>query len=393
MSFLFFTACKKDSITPTTQINQENTPTVNNTDPNSISQATQTRAMAAATVASARNNNNSTPDDCGCYAIFEGIDMDAPYEEVAAAVDSILATLTEEEITRLFEPVCTDDGEIFESACIADCEGITGYRVCSEEELEDYFFGDFGCNNLEDLTFPTELELPDGTTVTVNNEEELFEVLEAWYDAHGEDYEDEDYEDDFEACFSIVFPVQVQFPDGSIISYDNEEDLYTSIEAWYDLNADSEEDPLPVFPLEVMLEDSSIVAVNSEEELDQIWESCFEGDEFDLCFEINFPITLVFPDGTTTEVNSEDEIEETVDTFYENNPDTEADIEVQFPISITLTDGTEQAINSELELEEALFSCFEDEGDGVGRLAPRSKYSIFSTKSAIEQAVFRTGRL
>ena len=127
--------------------------------------------MAAATIANSRDNSNpdTTDTDCGCYDLFDGIDFDASHEEIAAAVDAILATLSETEITRLFEPVCTDDGEIYESACIADCEGITNYHTCSEEELDDYFFGDFDCNDLENLTFPTEIELPDGTIVTVNS--------------------------------------------------------------------------------------------------------------------------------------------------------------------------------------------------------------------------------
>ena len=152
ISLLFFTACKKDNLTPETA---ENTTPENSTNI-AIDAATQTRAMAAATIANSRDNSNpdTTDTDCGCYDLFDDIDFDASHEEIAAAVDAILATLSETEITRLFEPVCTDDGEIYESACIADCEGITNYHICSDEELDDYFFGDFAVSYTH-LTLPT----------------------------------------------------------------------------------------------------------------------------------------------------------------------------------------------------------------------------------------------
>ena len=385
VSLLFFTACKKDSITPDVANNSPEN--ITNT---AIDAATQTRAMAAATMANSRDNNPDTTDtDCGCYDLFDGVDFDASHEEVEAAVDAILEALSEAEITRLFEPVCTEDGEIYESACIADCEGITNYHICSEEELDDYFFGDFDCNDLYNLTFPTEIELPDGTTITVNSEEELFEALENWYEAHGEDYEDEwgeeDYEDDFEDCFTIVYPIQIQFPGGETISYANEEDLYTGIDAWYDANPESENDPLPVYPFEVIAEDGTTQTVSNEMEEEALWETCYGDIDFDICFELNFPITLIYPDSNTVAVNSEDELFTTIEAYYEANEDSEEDIDVQFPISITLSDGTVQAINNETELEAALEACFDD--FGTGKIGQTSRKSALSAKRVIKGAV------
>ncbi len=385
VSLFFFTACKKDNLTPETV---ENTSPENNTNIN-IEQATQTRAMAAATIANSRNNEenpDTTFNDCGCYDLFDGIDFDASYDEIETAVSAVLATLSETEITRLFEPVCTDDGEIYESACIADCEGIINYHTCSDDELEDYFFGDFGCNNLDDLTFPTEIELPDGTTVTVNNEEELFELLDEWYIEHGGDYED-DYEDDFEDCFTLVYPIQIQFPGGEVISYANEEDLYTSIEAWYDANPKSNDDPLPVYPFDVVLEDGTTQTVSNEMEEEALWEACYGDVDFDICFEFNFPITLIYPDSSTVAVNSEEELFSTIEAFYEANEDSKEDIDVQYPFDITLSDGTVQAINNEEELEAALEACFDSLG--TGKVGQTSRKSALSAKRVIKGAVLK----
>ncbi|GEM_PF-3123325 len=385
ISLLFFTACKKDRITPETVENNSPENIINIT----IDAATQTRAMAAATMANSRDNSNPDTTDCGCYDLFDDVDFDASHEVVEAAVDAILATLSEAEITRLFEPVCTEDGEIYESACIADCEGITNYHICSEEELDDYFFGDFDCNDLDNLTFPTEIELPDGTTVTVNSEEELFEALENWFEEHGEDYEEEwegeDYDDDFEDCFTLVYPIQILFPGGETISYANEEDLYTGIEAWYDINPESEDDPMPVYPFDVLLEDGTTQTVSNEMEEEALWETCYGDIDFDICFELNFPITLIYPDSNTVDVNSEAELFTTIEAYYEANEDSEEDIDVQFPISITLSDGTVQAINNEEALEAALETCFDDLG--TGKIGQISRKSALSAKRVIKGAV------
>lgn len=404
VSLVFFTACKKDNITPDNSTNNTNTPTTTVTPSTDtpLNIATTTRAMAAAaSVANSRNNESDTTDtDCGCYDLFDEVDFDASHKEVEAAIEAILEALPEAEITRLFEPVCTDDGEIYESACIADCEGITNYHVCSDEELEDYFFGDFDCHDLEDLTFPTDIELPDGTTVTVNNEEELFDLLEKWFEEHGEDYEDEwggdwgdewgedwDDEDYFEDCFTLIFPISIQYPDGETIIYDSEAAIWDGIEAWYDANPESEDDPMPIYPFDVLLADSTVFTISSEMDEDVIWEACF-GDidiDFDLCFDINFPVTLINPDGSTVDVNSYEEAESTVDAFYEANPESEADILIQYPITITLADGTVQTIDNEDALDEALEACFDD--FDFGKIAQQGRKSALSLKRVVKGAV------
>lgn len=399
ISLLFFTACKKDAITPentTTSPNPPPTTTVTPTTDTPLNTATTIRAMAAAaSVAHSRNNESDTTEtDCGCYDLFDEVDFDASHEAIEAAIEAIFEALPDTEIARLFEPVCTDDGEIFESACIADCEGITNYHTCSEEELEDYFFGDFECDDLDNLTFPTEIELPDGTTVTVNSEEELFDLLDKWFEENGDDFEEEwegewdeewDDEDYFEDCFTLIFPISIQYPDGETIIYDSEEAIWVGIEAWYDVNPESEDDPMPVYPFDVLLADSTVITINSEMDEDAIWETCFGDIDFDLCFDINFPVTLIYPDGSTIAVNSYDEAENTVDEFYEANPDSEADILIQYPITITLADGTVQTIADEEALDAALEACFDE--DDFGKIAQQGRKSALSAKRVVKGAV------
>ena len=179
----------------------------------------------------------------------------------------------------------------------------------------------------------------------------------------------------------------IQFPGGETISYANEEDLWTGIEAWYDANPESEEDPLPVYPFDVTLEDGTTQTVSNEMEEEMLWETCYGDLDFDICFELNFPITLIYPDSSTIDVNSEEELWATVEAYYEANEDSEEDINVEFPIDITLSDGTVQTINSEEELDAAFEACFDD--FGTGKVGQISRKSTLSAKRVIKGAVLR----
>ena len=375
---LLFASCEKESLTPTTPIN---TPTTTTSDVDAATSetipanATGLRALAAAARTGHSENENFTDslyNPCGCYDVFKEIDFEATPAEIEATVETIVASLSEEEQQRLFAPVCTDDGNIYESACIADCEGITNYHVCSDEELADYFFDGVECGDLEDLTFPFEVDLPDGTVITVNNEEEFFAALEQWYEEYEEDeygdwddddWKDEDWEDEkWEECYTVIFPVEV----------------------WEEANPESKEYPMPVYPVQVLLEDSTIVTIENEEQFDEIDKACYgdyedQGDFDELCFDIAFPITVNNPDSTTTIANNEEELEAALVAIFGEveDIDEEAIFAAVLPLDIIFEDGTTQTINALEDLEKAVFACFE----GLQQHDDVSAKSLFTTST------------
>lgn len=349
----FLGACKKDNFTPsqTSGINGTNPTQTNGT----INGVVKARALAAA----AKNETNPTDsvNTCDCYALFDGIDFETSPEEVDAAIDAVLSQLSEEELTRLFEPVCTQEGEVYESACVAECNGVTNYRECTEEELDDYFYDDFDCDFEGELTFPFELELPDGTTVTVNSEEELWALLDQWYEEHGEGYEGEGDED----CFELIYPVTVQYPDGNTVVANNEEELERIFEDWEGQNGENAETyPTLVYPFQVLDADSMTITVENMEQEEELWAQCY-GGEFDICFDIVYPVTVNFPDNTTATANNEEELEGIYDNWIQQHGDeTETFPEIAFPFDITLEDGTTQTIANEQALESVLETCYTD---------------------------------
>jgi len=317
VSSLLFTACEKDAaVTEIAPTENSITETTTNNSTNT-SEVASFRALAAvAKLGQSKEEFFSEEDNpCGCYDIFKDIDFDTDDKDIETAVDSIIAVLSEEELTRLFEPVCTADGEIFESACVADCKGITNYHICSDEELEDYFFDDFKFEDLDEVSFPFELDLPDGTVVTVNNEEELFAALDQWYEEHKGDYDEyeEDKWEEYEECYSIIYPIQVSFPDGTVQTYNSDEEVYTGLEEWYQANPESEEEPILVYPVEVLLEDGTTQTINSDEEGENLEESCSGDFEEDICFDLVFPISLTRLDSTIIQVNDEEELEDALE--------------------------------------------------------------------------------
>lgn len=370
---LLFTACEKDAemaeLTPT-----ENSTTVSTSN---INEAANLRALAAAAKVSHSEGEEFSKDDnpCGCYDVFKDIDFDASGKDIEAGVDAIIDALSEEELIRLFEPVCTENGEIYESACVADCEGITNYHICSGEELENYFFDDFECGDLDDVSFPFEFDLPDGSTITVNNEEELFTALDQWYEeheGHGGDYGDWEGEEweGFGECFTIVYPIQLNFPDATITDIDSDEALFAAIETWEKANPENKEDPLPIFPVSLILKDGTTKTINSIEEIEELEKDCYgdygdHGDweneeDYDDCYTIIYPVQFTHPDGTVQTYNSDAELFGSLDTWYEANPNSEEEPMPVYPVEVLLEDGTTQTINSDEDGEALEDGCYGD---------------------------------
>ena len=250
-----------------------------------------------------------------------------------------------------------------------------------DEILEQWFDQNENTEDFPTLAFPIDITRPDGSTVTINSEEELEAIFEECYEEHElecdeddwgydddeEDYDDEDYDDydeeyDEITCIEIVFPITVQYPDGSTHIAEDEDSLFDLFEDWFEAYDDDSLETYPtfIFPIEVIVEDSTII-LNSEEELEDLEDEleCF--DEFwEDCFEILFPITINLPDGTSVVANSYEECDEIFENWFDQNPDSEEEPEIAYPFDVELEDGTIETINNDEEFEALFDTCYED---------------------------------
>ena len=128
-----------------------------------------------------------------------------------------------------------------------------------------------------ELQYPVDIvvETEAGTsTVAINNQEEM---AVAKIECHAEWEEDWDEEDERE-CFEYVLPVTFLMPDGSTITVEDEEGWY-SLRVWYEENRGYEEEPDIQYPIDISqeTEEGSItVTLTSGEDMEEVYSECYD---------------------------------------------------------------------------------------------------------------------
>ena len=284
----------------------------------------------------------------------------------------------------------------------------------------DREFGDKEDWRCFELIFPLTFNMPDGSSVIVENDSEnSWDQIKTWYEANPDSEEKPQmqfpvvifYEDDTytlnsseelrgaysrceprrgrdenkrnQQCFSLVYPVTYTMPDGSTMEVTgDDEEGWSALKAWYEDNTGYEEVmPELSYPVDIVFETEegeSVTTLNSEEELELAKRDCREEweegegeedweegeDNGRDCFEVVLPITFVMPDGSSLTV-SEEEDWLNVRLWYEENGDVEEEPSYQFPVDIlyeTENGNTIVTINNQEEMEAAEEECWEDEG-------------------------------
>ena len=274
----------------------------------------------------------------------------------------------------------------------------------------------FGVGKKEDwecftLEFPVSFNMPDGSLVTVEaDDEENWAEIKTWYETNQDSEErptmqfpvgilfdeeslvienqeemrsayqecypkrDGDWSRDRdETCFTLVFPVNYVMPDGSTISVtSDDEDGWSDLKDWYEENEDSEDKPELQYPVDIIVETeegSSTVTINGEEEMAAAkrechteWEEDWDEDDERDCFEYVLPVTFLMPDGSTITVEDE-EGWYSLRVWYEENRGYEEEPSIQYPIDIS--QETEEGLitvtlTSGEEMEEVYSECYDD---------------------------------
>ena len=167
-----------------------------------------------------------------------------------------------------------------------------------------------------------------------------------------------DTEDSFSDCFAIVFPIEINFADGSMLSITSGQELETAIDNWFAAQGENAEEPTLTYPVSVILNGESIeTLIQNEDELDDLLDAC--EDDYDLadCFTVTYPVQGTLADGTTLTVNNDEELLVVLDSF-----DLE-DLTLVYPINLTLDDGSSLVLQSDDDLEDALVECFGDDDE------------------------------
>jgi len=210
----------------------------------------------------------------------------------------------------------------------------------------------------------------------------LLTNMNIYFDNDGEllsnDFEDEFDEWDQSMCFDVEFPISVNLSDGSIVTISNEDELYEGIEQYYEMG---DEGNLPEinFPINIIFyfendnnsEYEEIVEINNYEELEMYFEMCEDEEDnwfgFD-CVDLVYPVTIESPEGENFSFEDEGSLIEHIETWYDNNPDSNLEFEIVFPLTVEyFSESNDQMetliIYSEEEMEQYIEDyCTDNDG-------------------------------
>jgi len=210
----------------------------------------------------------------------------------------------------------------------------------------------------------------------------LLTNMNIYFDNDGEllsnDFEDEFDEWDQSMCFDVEFPISVNLSDGSVVTISNEDELYEGIEEYYEMG---DEGNLPEinFPINIIFyfendnnsEYEEIVEINNYEELEMYFEMCEDEEDnwfgFD-CVDLVYPVTIESPEGENFSFEDEGSLIEHIETWYDNNPDSNLEFEIVFPLTVEyFSESNDQMetliIYSEEEMEQYIEDyCTDNDG-------------------------------
>jgi hypothetical protein len=253
------------------------------------------------------------------------------------------------------------------------------------------------------LVFPLSLNIPDGTTVTVGDYSELFTTYRNWI-ANNPDSDErptigypltvtlksddsqvlvtsqdelqaiidtcranQDHDRPHNGCFSLIYPVNIDFPDGSSELVDSRRELHQVIRDWRQANPDADARPMLGYPLNVMLRDGTEQTLFTSAELDTLKASCRRGPRpwqrpnylLNLgCYELVYPITLEYPDGSITGIENQRAYRVALVDWIRSNPGSDVGPEIVFPFDVShRRTGVITNIDSQEDLVTAIQNC------------------------------------
>ncbi len=174
-------------------------------------------------------------------------------------------------------------------------------------------------------------------------------------------------------CYELIFPVTLEFADGTTAVVNSNEEMRDAIRTWYLENPPTRPRPAnrPTIqmPFDVINAAGEIITIETPEQLRELRQACIaqggpgmgNGDHHGhrprACFKPVFPFTIEFPDGVQVTVNNPEELRLAVREWHLANPDVRPHPVFVFPITVELRDGTQVVVNSADELHAIKLEC------------------------------------
>lgn len=200
----------------------------------------------------------------------------------------------QEEVIEITEP--QNDTTINSKSPVADLVRKTSLKDGSIDNILD----ESSCSS---VVLPVTV-IANGVEVVINSEDD-YKLVERIFD-------ESDTDDD---VLEFIFPITVILADYTKVTVNNDDELEDLIEDCIEGGSDDDIECLDfVYPLDIAVYDGAnqlldVIVVNNDEELHDLFES-LEDNEL-ISFE--FPLTLVLIDGTAVTVNNNSELEDLIE--------------------------------------------------------------------------------
>jgi hypothetical protein len=160
-------------------------------------------------------------------------------------------------------------------------------------------------------------------------------------------------------CYELIFPVTVNFVDGTTADVESKAELKDAIRSWKEANPDATERPELAFPISLLDEEGNVIEVANQEELIALKSTCRgrPHHHWKRCFSIVFPVSIDFPDGTTGAAESKEELRAAMKAWKEANMGANERPHLAFPLTLELVDGTEVTVESKEEMHALKHEC------------------------------------
>ncbi len=164
-------------------------------------------------------------------------------------------------------------------------------------------------------------------------------------------------------CFEFVWPISIEFADGAVSEFADQDALKAGITEWKEANPDVGTRPTLVFPLDILDEEGTLFTVNNRAELREVVRSCRDsfgrrGHARRSCVTINYPISVGYPDGTEASYDDHMALRGALKAWKEANPDADTRPSFVFPIDVTVKESGETvAVDSKDDLRALKTAC------------------------------------
>ena len=155
-------------------------------------------------------------------------------------------------------------------------------------------------------------------------------------------------DDTKKVCFDLVYPISYIMPDGSIVTYNEEDAMNNGLKSWYTANSNTTTKPALAYPVQVTFSDGTTKTIANEPAMIKLKKWC-NGTKGE-CFDIIYPISYTMPNGAMVTYADKGAFEISMKSWYNTNQGDAIKPTLVYPIQVKVKGKTVKTIATKTEM-------------------------------------------